>query len=245
MREVFSELVQGKTDILYPVESFTHEVGCGYSAWINDERVLIGNREMMLRHGLTPPSEEWEARCSKDGERQLLYLAVSGKLFGVFGLEYKADDMVNDVIHSLYRRGISLLIKSDDCCLTEELIAQIYDLPQESVKILGQQERKTLGPELIFRTQSEGVMTHLGSFASFVGGLRAAENAAAGGKSCNDGANSRCCIQLRGFFGTYCQWRTNFFGIASGFAVSSLLDGVTACHALEQTILTNFCMKKI
>ena len=64
--------------------------------------------------------------------------------------------------------------------LTEELIAQIYDLPQESVKILGQQERKTLGPELIFRTQSEGVMTHLGSFASFVGGLRAAENAAAG-----------------------------------------------------------------
>lgn len=180
MREVFSELVQGKTDILYPVESFTHEVGCGYSAWINDERVLIGNREMMLRHGLTPPSEEWEARCSKDGERQLLYLAVSGKLFGVFGLEYKADDMVNDVIHSLYRRGISLLIKSDDCCLTEELIAQIYDLPQESVKILGQQERKTLGPELIFRTQSEGVMTHLGSFASFVGGLRAAENAAAG-----------------------------------------------------------------
>ena len=180
MKEVFSQLIQGKTDILYPVESFTHEIGCGYSAWINDERVLIGTREMMLRHGLTPPSEEWEARCSGDGNRQLLYLAVSGKLFGVFGIEYQPDKVVKETLDSLSKRGISILIKSDDCCLTEQLIAETYEIPIESIKILNQQERKVLGPELIFRPQSQGVMTHLGSFASFIGGLKAAETAAAG-----------------------------------------------------------------
>lgn len=180
MKEIFSQLIQGKTDILYPVESFTHEIGCGYSAWINDERVLIGTREMMLRHGLTPPSEEWEARCSGDGNRQLLYLAVSGKLFGVFGIEYQSDKTAKQTLDSLVKRGISILIKSDDCCLTEELVAEIYEIPVESIKILNQQERKILGPELIFRPQSQGIMTHLGSFASFIGGLKAAETAAAG-----------------------------------------------------------------
>ena len=180
MKEVFSGIIQGKTDILYPVESFTHEVGYGYSAWIDNERILVGTREMMIRHGLSAPSKEWEDQCTRNGERELLYLAVSGKLFAAFGLEYQADQSVQDVIHSLHSRGISLLIKSDDCCLTEELISKIYDIPLESIKILNEQERKTLGPELIFRPQSEGVMTHLGSFFSFVGGLRAAESAAAG-----------------------------------------------------------------
>ena len=182
MREVFSGIVQGKTDILYPVESFTLEVGCGYCAWINNERVLIGTREMMLRHGLEVPSQEWENRACKNGQQQLLYLAVSGKLFGVFGLEYTPDPSVEQVIQSLYQRGISLLVKSDDCCVSERLISTVYQLPIESVKVLNEKERKTLGPELIFRPESEGVMTHLGSFASFVGGLRAAENAAAGEK---------------------------------------------------------------
>ncbi len=182
MREVFSGIVEGKTDILYPVESFTLEVGCGYCAWINNERVLIGNREMMLRHGLEVPSKEWETHACKNGQQQLLYLAVSGKLFGVFGLEYTPDPSVEKVIQSLYQRGISLLVKSDDCCVSEQLISTVYQLPIESVKVLNEKERKTLGPELIFRPESEGVMTHLGSFASFVGGLRAAEGAAAGEK---------------------------------------------------------------
>ncbi len=180
MREVFTGIVQGKTDILYPVESFTHEIGYGYSAWIDNERILVGTREMLIRHGLEAPSKEWEEQCTKNGERQMLYLAVSGKLFAAFGLEYQADESVQKVIYSLYDRGISLLIKSDDCCITEGLISRVYDIPIESLKILNEQERKTLGPELVFQPQSEGVMTHLGSFFSFVGGLRAAESAAAG-----------------------------------------------------------------
>lgn len=182
LRDVFSHIIEGRTDILYPVESMTREVGYGYSAWINEERVLVGNRDMMLRHGLAVPSLDWEARCSKNGERQLLYLAVSGKLFGVFGICYKANPEVHEVLESLNRRGISLLVKSDDCCVTSQLISQIYQLPEGCVKVLSEAERTALSPELIFRPESEGVMTHIGSFASFVGGLRAAEGAAAGEK---------------------------------------------------------------
>ena len=85
-------------------------------------------------------------------------------------------------MESLNRRGISLLVKSDDCSLTSQLIAQIYHLPEGCVKVLTEAERTALSPELIFRPESEGVMTHIGSFASFVGGLRAAEGAAAGEK---------------------------------------------------------------
>lgn len=182
LQDVFMGIIQSKKDMLYPVENLTCEVGCGFTGWIEHNRVIIGNRRMMEKHEIELPSMDYEERYTK-GVRQPIYLAVSGKLFGMFVVSYHADEQVSRVLENLHHAGISVLVKSDDFSVTGELVESVYNLPEGSVKVLSEQDRKDLAPATSFLPQSEGCLTHMGTFASMVGGLQAAEGAAGGERS--------------------------------------------------------------
>lgn len=177
LRDVFMNILQGKTNILFPVESLENDPGFGFTAWVKDKRVIIGNRAMMEKQGVEIPSLDYENRYTK-GKKQPIYLAVSGRLFGMFLVSYKANEQAAHVLESLNRQGVSVLVKSDDFSLTTSLISQIYGLEEGSVKVLSGAERHALAPVTEYQQYSPGCMAHIGSFASFVGGLLAAAGAA-------------------------------------------------------------------
>ena len=177
LRDVFMNIIQGKTNILFPVESLENDPGFGFTAWVGDKRVIIGNRAMMEKQGVEIPSLDYENRYTK-GKKQAIYLAVSGRLFGMFLVSYKADEQAAHVLEALNRQGVSVLVKSDDFSLTTELISQIYGLQEGSIKVLSGAERHALAPATEYRQYSPGCMAHIGSFTSFVGGLLAAAGAA-------------------------------------------------------------------
>ena len=177
LRDVFMNIIQGKTNILFPVESLENDPGFGFTAWVGDKRVIIGNRAMMEKQGVEIPSLDYENRYTK-GKKQAIYLAVSGRLFGMFLVSYKADEQASHVLEALNRQGVSVLVKSDDFSLTTELISQVYGLEEGCVKVLSGAERRALTPVTEYRQYSPGCMAHIGSFASFVGGLLAAAGAA-------------------------------------------------------------------
>ena len=177
LRDVFMNIIQGKTNILFPVESLENDSGFGFTAWVKDKRVIIGNRAMMEKQGVEIPSLDYENRYTK-GKKQPIYLAVSGRLFGMFLVSYKANEQAAHVLESLNRQGVSVLVKSDDFSLTTSLISQIYGLEEGSVKVLSGAERHALAPVTEYQQYSPGCMAHIGSFASFVGGLLAAAGAA-------------------------------------------------------------------
>lgn len=177
LRDVFMNIIQGKTNILFPVESLENDPGFGFTAWVKDKRVIIGNRAMMEKQGVEIPSLDYENRYTK-GKKQPIYLAVSGRLFGMFLVSYKANEQAAHVLESLNRQGVSVLVKSDDFSLTTSLISQIYGLEEGSVKVLSGAERHALAPVTEYQQYSPGCMAHIGSFASFVGGLLAAAGAA-------------------------------------------------------------------
>ena len=177
LRDVFMNIIQGKTNILFPVESLENDPSFGFTAWVKDKRVIIGNRAMMEKQGVEIPSLDYENRYTK-GKKQPIYLAVSGRLFGMFLVSYKANEQAAHVLESLNRQGVSVLVKSDDFSLTTSLISQIYGLEEGSVKVLSGAERHALAPVTEYQQYSPGCMAHIGSFASFVGGLLAAAGAA-------------------------------------------------------------------
>lgn len=177
LRDVFMNIIQGKKNILFPVESLENDPGFGFTAWVKDKRVIIGNRAMMEKQGVEIPSLDYENRYTK-GKKQPIYLAVSGRLFGMFLVSYKANEQAAHVLESLNRQGVSVLVKSDDFSLTTSLISQIYGLEEGSVKVLSGAERHALAPVTEYQQYSPGCMAHIGSFASFVGGLLAAAGAA-------------------------------------------------------------------
>lgn len=122
---------------------------------------------------------EYERRHTVN-QRRVIYLAVSGKLFSMFQVAYQSDPDTAAVLDSLRRAGLSLIVDCDDFNCDEALLQTAYNLPVGTVKVLSGKEHKTLEPAVAWLPESEGSMLHLGSFASFVGGLEAAAGAAEG-----------------------------------------------------------------
>lgn len=177
LRDIFLGVVEGRLDMLYPVENLTTEIGRGFTGWIDNNRVIVGNREMMKRHDIEIPSMDYENRYTGDDKRPI-YLAVAGRLFGMFLVSYGPDEEMADTVEELRRGGISLLVKSSDFNISSELVAECYGIDASYVKVLADSEAAALAPSLSYLPESDGVMTHIGSFSSFIGGLRAAIAAA-------------------------------------------------------------------
>ncbi len=184
LRDIFTAVIQSKSDMLYKVESLTLEPGRGFTAWVQNSRIVIGSREILQKHGIEPPAVEVEMKFVP-ADCFPVYLAVSGKLFAMFIVRYTADADVADTLKSLGRSGVSLLVQSSDMNLSAELVERVYDLPPGVVKVLGHKELEMLEPLTAYLPESEGVMTHIGSFSSFIGGIRAAAGCAAAEKMSN------------------------------------------------------------
>lgn len=178
MKDIFLAVIQNKSDMLYKVESLTYEPGRGFTAWVNNNRVVVGTREMLQKHDIAPPNIEVEMKYASQG-RLPVYLAVAGKLFAMFIVSYEPDEEVQATLDGLVKSGISLLVDSNDMNVTGELIEEVYQLPGGVVKVLGSRELEMLEPLTEYRDESDGVMTHIGSFTSFIGGMRAAAGCAA------------------------------------------------------------------
>lgn len=180
LKDIFLAIIQNNTSILYDVESVTVEAGYGFTGWIEHNRVIIGNREMMIHHEIEIPSMDYERKYTKNGQYAAIYLAVSGKAFGMFLVSYAPNRGAARILNSLTRSGISVIVRSEDFNITSGLVANTYRIPQNTVKVLAQSEYDALNVETAYRATSDGVMIHDGSCKSFLGGMRAASCAAAG-----------------------------------------------------------------
>ena len=179
LRDVFLSMTGDNRKLLCKVDDFETVNGMGYVGWINGERVLIGSRRLMDRYDVKLPSMEYERRHTVN-QRRVIYLAVSGNLFSMFQVSYQSDPDTAAVLETLRRSGLSLIVDCDDFNCDEALLQTAYNLPAGTVKVLSGKERAALEPAVAWLPESEGNMLHLGSFASFVGGLEAAAGAAEG-----------------------------------------------------------------
>ena len=184
LKDIFLSVIDGNLSMLYSVENLTKEIGYGVVGWIDNNRVIVGNREMMLRHEIEVPSLDYELRYTK-GEKMPMYLSVSGKLFAMFLVKYSANNEVGGMLEDLSHSNVSLLINSEDFNISSTLIEKLYDLRPQSVKIMTQSDIDALKPSLAYAPKSTGAMKHLDSFSSLLGGLYAASSARDAEKSAN------------------------------------------------------------
>ena len=109
---------------LKPVESVTCEEGKGLSAWVEGGRVLIGNRSLLLAHGVAVPPLEVEAGFLAEG-KELLYLSNFGSLSAGFVISYHADKQLKTQLRELEKAGIALMVYTTDPNITPGRVAQV------------------------------------------------------------------------------------------------------------------------
>lgn len=178
LRDVFLNML-GDRSLLAQVDDRQTLYGKGYVGWINKRRVLVGNRSLMQDYGIKLPSLEYEQHHTVN-QRRMIYLAVSGKLFAMFQVAYQRDPDTAAVLDGLRHSGLSLIVDCDDFNCDTALLEAAYSLPAGAVKVLNTAEHDLMTPATAWLPESDGNMLHLGSFASFVGGLEAAAGAAEG-----------------------------------------------------------------
>ena len=176
LKYVFDDVIVGNKDILPEVDGVLYEDKMGTSAWIYQRKILVGNRDLLIHHGISVPKEEYENKYARKG-RKALYLAVAGKIAAMFIVSYSADPELKKELKMLEKSGITILLKSCDPYINEESIMDIFDLPEGFVRVM------TASNARVFEKYSDNTVekspaytVHNGTTLGFLSAIRTSEN---------------------------------------------------------------------
>ena len=131
----FDSVVAETNETLPEVESVLYEDEMGLVGWINSERILVGSRKLMEKYSVETPRIEYEEKYTSKG-RQVTYLSRAGRLVAMFVTRYHADSELKSELQRAETNGISFLIRTTDYNITNDLIAELYNLFYRSIKVL-------------------------------------------------------------------------------------------------------------
>ena len=135
MADIFEGVIDGKRQLLFPVESLSYEEKLGCSCWIHNHRVLVGNRELLVHHNVEVPDKELEEKFKQNG-RNVIYLAIEGKISAMFVVVYKANEETARYMRELEKDGLTIFFRTSDANITEQFLEQEFGLPSNVVKII-------------------------------------------------------------------------------------------------------------
>ncbi len=180
LAEVFGELIHDECKLRGSVDGIFYENELGISAWLQEKRILVGNREMMETHRVIIPNgglarlDEFEAMVKRPGH-QMLYVAVNNKLMGVYLLEYKASAAVRNALVQIISDGTNLMIYTCDANINVQLITSVFDLPSRFISILDNEGSRVYDSVTYAVTDSEeALLATNGTFKALSAGIRAA-----------------------------------------------------------------------
>ena len=179
LSRLFRTIIADRTDILPPVKDLECHTGLGFSAWCENNRILIGTRAYMEQEGVALPELSYEAQHSRNGEMQILYLAVAGNMYAMFVLRYIGGKHAARCLSQLQKENIRLLVTCQDPSLTADKITAAYHMPEGLILVLDESQAKALAPAVAPVQDAPACMLHLKGFTSLTGGLRAAQQAQA------------------------------------------------------------------
>ena len=179
LRGMFGQIIEERTEILFPVKDLEKHIGLGFAGWCDNNRVLIGTRQYMEQEDVPLPDEEYEAQHSRNGELQVLYLAVSGVLHAMFVLKTVGGRNAARSLAVLQKENIRLLVIGKDPSLTARHINEAYHLPEGMITMLDQEQCDAIAaaPQEPESPEDICCMIHAGNFTSMTGGLQAADQA--------------------------------------------------------------------
>lgn len=168
LKDLFNDVIAGKKKMLSHVENFVYEDSMGLCGWINNRRILLGNRELMNSHKIEGiPTKTKESEFT-EGNRDALYLSVSGNLAAMFIIEVTASTAVKKCMKQLEKNDIAVVIKSVDPFITISRISSLFNYSDELLKIIPQRMVKDFDEETKKVKKISASMACSGKFTSFV-----------------------------------------------------------------------------
>ena len=131
---VFSKILSGE-NLMPEADSVKYEDSLGISGWVGDEHVLIGNRSLMLAHGVRVPALEVDKKILRKGYFPV-YVAVNQRACALLVVGYTVDRRLERDLGRLMDKGVTLLVENCDPNITEQMLCDYFSLYPEQLKIL-------------------------------------------------------------------------------------------------------------
>ena len=80
---------------------------------VHGKRVLVGNRNLLENHGVTPPDRSVELEHTQNG-RQVTYIASAGELVAMLITNYDFSPAMKQELQRLEDNGVSFLVSTTD-----------------------------------------------------------------------------------------------------------------------------------
>lgn len=165
MTQLFADIIENKEDLLYKIDNFSYEEDMGLCGWINNRRVLLGSRELMIAHnieGLPTKSEESDYAQGRDS----VYLSISGNLAAMFVVDVSGTRSVKIWAERLTKKKICIIVKTVDPFITQNRIAAALEIPAGMVKVLPQKLHQDFDIETRKSESISASMACTGKFSS-------------------------------------------------------------------------------
>lgn len=176
---VFLQMIGGDRELLKKVDSVVYENGMGVSAWVDSRRVLIGNRQLMVNHGISIPSDAAQGVRSKNPEEsgELLFLSSAGEVTAQFAVSYHIDEDLAAQLDILAARDTTLIVYTTDANITAHHIWELYGYPEELIRILPAERHQFYRKLTKRRENAIAEIVYTGKAAAMAGAIVACVNA--------------------------------------------------------------------
>ncbi len=207
LADAFFNMLNYKSALLKKVSNCVYESNLGVMGWIGSRRVLLGNRDHMKSHGVAVPDAKKESAVNKNND-EVVYLAVGGEVCMLFFVELTANTQVKNHVEKLADNGVSLIIKTVDGMITEGVIAELFDIGAEYVRVIPYEAHDEFDERTKFVSKGSAAVSCDGTFTSFAAAIN-------GSKSLYKKIKLGCAMQIAGvalgillvlifgFFGNY------------------------------------------
>lgn len=162
LKNVFMEIISNNEKLLREVDSVVYEDGMGISGWVDQKRVLIGNRELMVNHSIAMPKLEYENKYTQAGQ-ELIYISTGGELCAAFVITLQATHESRDTIMMFYKNNISILFRTMDFFITAPLIERLYDIEKGFVKIIPGRLHREFADQTVETETASSILANRGN----------------------------------------------------------------------------------
>jgi len=166
LKNMFYDIIAGKTELLNPVESYIFEDSMGLCSWINNKRVLLGNRELMINHSIegVPPINK-EKEYTANG-RSAVYLSISGELSAMFLVEITPSMEVRQAFRDLQKEGVYSMIRTVDSLVTINRLSELFEISPEYLKLIPFRVHEQFAEITEYRMKQKATLACSGKFSS-------------------------------------------------------------------------------
>ena len=168
LKDLFAGAILTEEKMMLPVENYVYDEAKGVSGWIDNKRVLLGTRDMMIEHSVEGIPATAKVREMMPDGTEVLYLSVAGSVSALFIIRLEASKSVRHWLKELDRENVLLLIRSCDAMLSQRRISKMFGIREDHVKILSARNEKDYNEETQPLTTARPSMLCAGRLAGFV-----------------------------------------------------------------------------